>query len=518
MIEALAQDVLDAMADAVAVVDASGRVIAANRRFVAAMGSVAALPERLEQPAAFLDVLRLASRSRGTTYGTFRLRGAESERFRCEASLVRPRGDGDALLLVRLVPHATAAQRFVELTRRVHELAAEVARRQRVEEELRRQRSWLEVTLTSIGDAVIATDAHGAVAFMNPVAERLTGWTQAEAAGRPLSEVFRIVHEETREPVESPVERVLAEGVVVGLANHTLLIRRDGSELAIDDSAAPIRNGSGRVQGVVLVFHDVTDQRALSRELHERAVALAEADRRKDEFLAMLAHELRNPLAPMQTGLELLRHGDPQQVEWAQAILERQLRHMARLVDDLLDVSRLTRGKLALQVEPVDLTALVRSATDPCRSFLDARGHQLALRLPSEPLPALADPVRIEQVVMNLLHNAGKFTPPGGTIEVTLRRVGDAAELAVRDDGAGIAAEALASIFELFAQGDQSIARAQGGLGIGLTLVREIVELHFGEVKAASAGPGCGSTFTVRLPLARAAAAPAERAPAATRA
>ena len=193
-----------------------------------------------------------------------------------------------------------------QLTRLVAELRDEVENRRRAEAEAAEGREWLRVVLTSIGDAVIATDAKGRVSFLNATAATMTGWDPSEATGRLLDEVFHIINEDHRRTVESPVERVLREGIIVGLANHTVLVGRDGTKRPIDDCAAPIRDADGRIRGVVLVFHDVSERRELERQLRDRAERLAEADRRKDEFLAMLAHELRNPLAPIRNSLYVL--------------------------------------------------------------------------------------------------------------------------------------------------------------------------------------------------------------------
>jgi PAS domain S-box-containing protein len=221
-------------------------------------------------------------------------------------------------------------------------------------DELASQREELSATLHSIGDAVIVTDGSGRIVSMNPVAESITGWTITEAASRPLEDVFRIENQETRSAVESPVERVLREGQVVGLANHTILIAKDGSERPIDDSAAPIHDAAGKLAGVVLVFRDVTERRQSERQLQDEA-------RRKDEFLALLAHELRNPLAPIRSALDVLRLAgdDPEAALEAREVAERQLRHMTRLVDDLLDVSRIMRGKVELRKERIELAAAV---------------------------------------------------------------------------------------------------------------------------------------------------------------
>ncbi len=348
--------------------------------------------------------------------------------------------------------------------------------------------------LTGIGDAVIATDANGRVVFMNPVAESLCGWTGAEAAGRSLVEVFRIVNEHTREPVESPVERVLADGVVIGLANHTLLVARNGAERPIDDSGAPIRDADGEIDGVVLVFRDVTERRRYEKDLHEEA-------RRKDEFLAMLAHELRNPLAAVSNAVQLLHHPEAESLmDWCKGVIDRQVNQLTRLVDDLLDVSRITQGKIQLRLQQVNLVTLLRSASSSVRPLIADRNHDFHVAIGPERISIEADPTRLEQVVVNLLTNAAKYTESGGCIELNAALEAGHAIIRVRDNGIGIAPELLPHVFDLFTQGDRSLARSEGGLGIGLTMVRKLVELHGGTVEADSEGPGRGSTFTVRLP------------------
>lgn len=237
------------------------------------------------------------------------------------------------------------------------------------------------------------------------------------------------------------------------------------------------------------------------RAKSERALRLA--DQRKDEFLATLGHELRNPLAPLLTGLELLKAAkisDPRVTQTA-AIMERQIHHLIRLVDDLLEVSRITRGLIAIQREPLDLGAILQSVVDTTRPFVEASHHDLGLELPAEPIAVTGDVVRLTQVFSNLLTNAAKYTNPGGTIRIVLERDGDRARVIVRDSGIGIEPAQLTSIFDMFTQVDRSNRRAQGGLGIGLTLVRSLVDLHGGAVEARSAGPGTGSEFIVTLPI-----------------
>jgi PAS domain S-box-containing protein len=371
----------------------------------------------------------------------------------------------------------------------------DITERKQAEDELRKNREWLRVTLTSIGDAVMAADATGKITFLNPVAVALTGWPLEDALGLPIQRVFRIVNEKTQQPGEDIVGRVLREGHIFELANHTALITRDGQQIPIEDSAAPIRDGAGNIAGVVLVFHEVTEKRRAEE-------ALLEADRRKDEFLAILAHELRNPLAPLRNGLELMKlsKADPGLAAKAEAIMERQLGQMIRLIDDLLDVSRISRGKLELRKECVRLQEAVQNAVETTRPLIDQAHQKLTIELSSDPVYVHADATRLSQVFANLLNNAAKFTPPGGHIRLRAERRGGEALVAVRDDGIGIPAHMLGEIFDLFHQGARPLDIAQSGLGIGLSLVKQLVAMHGGSIEARSEGEGAGSEFFVRLP------------------
>ena len=623
--------------------------------------------------------------------------------------------------------------------------------RDEAEAKIAAQGERLRTTLASIGDGVVTTDPHGRIVNLNSAAESLTGWVAAEAEGQPLETVFRIVNESSREPVENPVARARREGVVVGLANHTLLIRRDGSELPIDDSAAPIREAAGELLGCVLVFRDISERKAAERELAEaqarlhrvvtdmaiptmvyaedgevilvneawtaisgfaaetlasvpewtrlaygpraeamdtvigglfeletavdngereivtatgekriwhfvtapigrdgggrrmlvtnavdvterrrfdqaladkearmrlamdaanyggweleratgamvwtdktrellgvgadepigfaefqqrlhpddrerreralaaawqtgvhsaeyrvlrsdgevrwvssrgrvvhtadgsermlgvvgditeqkRAVeALEAADRRKDEFLATLAHELRNPLAPLRNSLAILQRSADEPATFAKAsgVMERQLSHLVRLIDDLLDVSRISLDKLTLRLELADLGAIIEHAVEACRPAAERAGHVLEVHLPQQPVKLEADRARLSQVFSNLIGNACKFTPDGGRIVVEATLEDGRAVVKVRDNGIGIAADHLGGVFEMFSQIGGSLDRQHGGLGIGLTLVRRLVEMHGGSVVAKSAGIGEGSEFVVALPLAQ---------------
>ena len=397
------------------------------------------------------------------------------------------------------------------LERKTEELAHSLAMMRATEQALQKQSEWLRVTLSSIGDAVITTDLRGCVTSLNPVAERLTGWAEADAQGEPLERIFQIVDEGKRQPVENPALRALREGGVVGLANHTILIAKDGMEWAIDDSAAPIKDGQGAILGVVLIFRDVSERRRDEERLRrseeqfrQLAEVLKESDRQKNEFLAMLAHELRNPLAPIRQGVEIFRAQSPAvpQLQWATDVIDRQVRQMTRLVDDLLDVSRITRGKIELRKKRVELSSIVESAVEASRPLLAERDHRLTVTLPPQPIELEADLARLSQVLLNLLHNAAKFMHRGGRVGLTVERQSDEVLIRVEDDGIGIPREMLSRIFEMFTQVDRSLDRCEGGLGIGLTLVKRLVELHGGTVEAKSAGPGKGSEFVVRLPVA----------------
>jgi PAS domain S-box-containing protein len=688
--------------------------------------------------------------------------------FACNYLFIEPRalfalkGAADVIGLVAYLSTCSVIIVFGEWARTAHRRAVQ-------------RREVLQVTLRSIGDGVITTDVAGRITAMNPVAESLTGWTEADAAGRPLDAVFHIVNETTREPVENPAARALRQGGVVGLANHTVLIRKDGGECAIDDSAAPIVDDQGRISGCVLIFRDVTVQRQaeqdkarqlltarllgsivessedaiISKSLdgiiqswnsaaerlfghpaeraigqhisliippdrigeedhiiaslkagqriehfeterlrsdgsrllvsltisplkddHERVIGaskivrdvtrqrqaerrerqllaeaaaanakfhaffdqgalfaaitdvhgtvletnrfscedcgysreqivgqrfwqgpwwaasprlsqqvatafaeaagglvvrievpylraddeqriadftiqpisddtgrvrflaptgiditdrqraeaerkqlednlrrlaldLSEADRRKNEFLAMLAHELRNPLAPISNAARALRLGGGEgALQSASEMLERQVGQMARLVDDLLDMSRITRGRIELRKERVELAPIIDQAVEAVRAQYRNMNHELTVTLPPHPLPLDADPARLAQVIGNLLNNACKFTDRGGRVSLHVEEESGLAAIRVRDTGIGIAAEHLPRLFEMFTQVDTSLERSRDGLGIGLTLVKVLVEMHGGTVEARSNGPGLGSEFTVRLPLA----------------
>ena len=403
----------------------------------------------------------------------------------------------DAALGLALFNAAGLAVIFYTRDRRAGRarLEREVVQRCRAETERRDEGERLRVTLECVGDGVIVTDAAGRVAMINPAAECLLGWSSADAAGRPLAEVFRRIDVQTRAEVEVPAPEVLREGSALGPAGDSLLVARDGTARPIDESVAPIRDPDGEITGLVVIFRDVTDRKRAEE-------ATREADRRKDEFLATLAHELRNPLAPIRTGLQILKHteGDNPAVEPLRAMMDRQAEHLARLVDDLMDLSRISHGTIELRKEVVGLASVVDEAVAATRPSIDERGHELSVGVPDGEERLEADPTRLEQVLANLLTNAAKYTDPGGTIRLDARREGDEVVIRVEDTGIGIAPEMLPKVFDMFVQVERRLDRSQGGLGIGLSLVKNLVEMHGGSVTAHSEGPGKGSEFVVRLP------------------
>lgn len=392
-------------------------------------------------------------------------------------------------------------------------LALLISSRKNAEKKLREQRELLLVTLESIGDAVIATDADGKINFINPVAEALTVWTMQEAAGKPLEEIFHIINEETREPAESPFTAIKRDGVVVGLANHTTLITKDGREIPIEDSGAPIKDENGNVIGAILVFHDITERRATEREreilLRSERIARSEAEsanRLKDEFLATVSHELRTPLNAILGWASMLNRGalTQESIQNALHIIERNAKAQADIISDILDVSRIITGKLQIQSQRIDLAPIILSAVETLQPAADAKNIDLQVSLDETDALVVGDSDRLLQIVWNLLSNAIKFTPNNGEIDIKLEKLDSSVEIIMSDNGIGIDREFLPFVFERFRQADSSTTRSDSGLGLGLAIVRHLVELHGGTVRAESKGESEGAVFTVKLPLAAA--------------
>jgi PAS domain S-box-containing protein len=523
----------------------------------------------------------------------------------------RVRKDGSRfwanVVITALCDQAGALRGFSKITRDMTERkqAEENARRLVEEASARRaaeertaavweERERLRVTLTSIGDGVITTDSAGRVTFLNPVAEQLTGWSEQHGAyGAPLATVFTIVNEQSREPAEDPVGKVLREGRIVGLANHTVLIARDGTERPIADSAAPIRHQNGTLAGVVLVFRDASEQQRRDEEArktreifqlvhqigkigHWEWNSLTDENKWSPEIEALyglppggfeggyegwakLVHSDDLPRAEVdvrrafQTGeyftefrvvwpdgsvhwLETRAHvfkdghekpvrivgvnmdiTDRKKQEEALRASEQRWRTLAEALPNLVFTDlpdgqcdwlssqwgkRITSNKLELRKARLPLAAVIENAVETARPLLDAKGHTLVVDLPPEPVFLEADLTRLAQVFWNLLNNAAKYTDAGGRIELSAERVRREVVVTVRDSGIGIPKQALPGLFMLFSQVTPSLDRSQGGLGIGLALVKGLVEMHGGSVAAHSAGLGEGSQFVVRLPLA----------------
>jgi PAS domain S-box-containing protein len=342
------------------------------------------------------------------------------------------------------------------------------------------------------------TDYHSRrfLAYLGKTAEQMRGWAWVEA-----------LHPDDRERSRAAWSAAAAAGTPYEVEYR--IRRHDGVYRWHVGRALPMRDAARRVLRWYGTCTDIHERKRLEQELRQRAEELALADRKKDEFLALLAHELRGPLAPLLNALEVLRlrGHDPGTFVTVRELAERQVRQLARLVDDLLDVSRIARGKLALKKQRVDVVRLVTQAVEAVRPLMEVRNHQLNMLLPPQPLELEADPTRLVQVLTNLLTNAAKYTEPGGTVWVSAERDRGDVLLKVRDTGVGLPADLVPRLFELFAQAEPG---SQGGLGIGLHLVRGLVEMHGGSVLAFSEGPGEGSEFVVRLPAPRGVARPPE--------
>jgi PAS domain S-box-containing protein len=369
-------------------------------------------------------------------------------------------------------------------------MLADVTDAQRAKQALRHSEELLRLITDALPALIAYVDAEGRCRLANRAYERWFGVPPEQLCGRHAREVLG---ESSWRAVAPYLQRALAGEEIVFEAEleYPLVGRR-----WVRGTYAPDRAPDGSVRGLAVLISDITD--------HKQAEdALKEADRRKDEFLATLAHELRNPLAPIRSSLQLLKlpGADPAIQQRAREMMERQLHHLVRLVDDLLDVSRIMRGKIELRTGVVALEVVVARALETAQPLIEAQRHTLVLALPPRPLAVNADPIRLAQVVGNLLTNAAKYTEPGGHIWLSVERSGSDALVRVRDDGIGIAPDMQARIFDLFTQADHSTARAQGGLGIGLTLARNLIEMHHGSVEVRSEGLGTGTELIVRLPV-----------------
>ena len=350
--------------------------------------------------------------------------------------------------------------------------------------------SRLAAIVETSDDAIISKDLDGIITTWNNGAERLFGYTAPEVIGRSVT----ILMPPERVDEEPGILRRIRRGERIE-HYETVRRRKDGTLFDISLSVSPLVDHDGKVIGASKIARDITERKRIEQELRE-------ANRHKDEFLAILSHEMRSPLAPMQHAVTLLQMtDDPDIRRQACAILGRQVAHMSRLVDDLLDISRISRGGVDMRKQEVDLATIVQAAIETCRPVMEAAGHQLDVSLPGSPVNVLADRLRLKQVISNLLNNAAKYTPRGGRIGVKVSPVSGVAAISVQDNGIGISAAELPTIFNMFTQLDGARRRSPGGLGVGLALARQLAALHGGTIEAHSAGPGQGSEFIVRIPV-----------------
>jgi PAS domain S-box-containing protein len=374
----------------------------------------------------------------------------------------------------------------------------------------RAEREWLAAVLDSMNEEVYFTDTDRKYTYANPAAMREFG--HERVAGIPVEQVISQLEilrldGTPRPPEESPPLRAL-KGEVIRDEEQLVRIPRTGELRTRQVSSAPVRGPDGKIRGAVSVVRDITEQRRVDAELRKRVEQLKHADKHKDEFIAMLAHELRNPLVPIRTAVELLKKASdqPSVIASIRPMMERQVTHMVRLIDDLLDVSRITSGKIDLKTEAVPLATLVGGAVDANRDAIDAAGVTISLLLDEPNVVLNVDPTRFSQILSNIIQNAAKFTPAGGRITVRsaleASHSSNPAMLVIRitDTGIGITESMLPRIFELFAQAGAVGHGQQSGLGIGLALARRLAELHGGTLEAHSDGPDRGSEFVLRLP------------------
>lgn len=363
----------------------------------------------------------------------------------------------------------------------------------------------LAAIVESSDDAIVSKTLDGRIQSWNAGAERIFGYTAAEAIGQPIT---IIIPPELRDEERHILDQ-LRQGKRIDHFD-TIRITKDGRRISISLTVSPVRDSRGVIVGASKVARDVTERKLSDEALRESArrlkaseEALRDADRRKDEFLALLAHELRNPLAPIRYALATNKKPGrtPEQLKRSEEIMERQVAHMSRLLDDLLDVSRITRSTLELKKTSTELTLVVGSAIDTARPILEAKHHTLSLDLPKHAVRLEGDPVRLAQVFSNLLINAAKYTDPGGQIHLRASQEDREIVVTIRDNGIGISAEMMPRLFMMFEQAQGALGRAEGGLGIGLALVRGLVTLHGGSIEARSDGAGTGSEFIVRLPI-----------------
>jgi PAS domain S-box-containing protein len=372
--------------------------------------------------------------------------------------------------------------------------------------------AYLAAIVASADDAIISKTLEGFITSWNAGAERIFGYPEVEAIGKKITLII-------------PPDRMEEEELILTRLKHgnriehfeTERVAKDGRRIPISLTVSPVKASDGRIMGASKVARDISERKRFETEREEllrressARVQAQMANQAKDEFLAMLAHELRNPVGVIVNALAVLDEDKDVRQEHARArrVIRRQAEHLTMLLDDLLDVARITSGHIELEREAVDLGVAIEQAVESERHRVEGKRQHVAFSRGAEPVTVTGDPVRLHQIFGNLLNNAWKYTPPGGSIGITLGVEGDEAIVRIKDSGVGIPADKLESIFELFTQANPTLARTEGGLGIGLTLVKQLVELHGGTVEARSEGPGRGAEFLVRLPVARTTMAP----------
>lgn len=390
---------------------------------------------------------------------------------------------------------------FVELYRKTQELAKlerarHLAALDAKDQRIRLGEQRFSLLVNSSGEGIFGIDVDTSCTFLNTAGAAMLGYQPDELVGKPVHTVIL-----ARKTTDDVIARAIREGVAVRVQEE-IFHRKDGSAFPVAFSVSPMLV-NGRTEGAVVTFTDITERKRTEDELRRVAAELSASDRRKTEFLATLAHELRNPLAPLRNGLQVMRlaHNDEVAVAKARDVMERQLTLMVHLVNDLLDVARISNGTVDLKKKAVIFSEVVNSAVETCMPLIETAKHQFNSCLPEESIVLTVDPMRIAQVIGNLLNNAAKYTPPGGRIELKAWCVEGELHIAVVDTGIGIPVESQETVFDMFAQLKPAADRAQGGLGVGLTLARRLVELHGGTLRGESPGPGQGSTFVIRLPM-----------------
>jgi two-component system CheB/CheR fusion protein len=503
------QRIIDLLPELAIIIDLNGHTLASNlsrkqpfatQKFIDNCFFDALKPSTREDTKSFL---RICARSNQPVVGKIHWQSIfEGASQTCFGAMLEPRSqDNEPIILLRMQQHAETNTRFMHLQAEIHDLNREIARRQHAERGLREQTQQLEVTLKSIGEAVVITDKEGLITFLNPLAEQLTGWRLKDAKQKACGDVLVFVDEDSGENIVDPALQAIGQRIPVKLETTTELICKQGKRLSIDVTAAPIESGAISA-GAIVVFRDVSNQRDLEQELRERANRLVLMNQHKNQFLTMLAHELRSPVAPISNAVQVMKilAKDNTSTTETLQVVERQVSHIKRLIDDMLEVSRISSGKMHVIKKSLDIGSLIQSVCVDLRPQFQLSNIACQLSLPSKVQHIEADADRMTQVLQNLLNNALKFTPDGGIVSVTLSESESSVTLCVSDNGVGIEADDISDLFEPFTQAKQTLERSSGGLGLGLSLVKGIIELHDGSITVTSDGFEQGTTFSITLP------------------